>query len=142
MRSYYRIVRAISVIGLIVIAMLFIPTIAVSMAEQNLGKVFASVLWAAGLSSILIFHWAYHRNLVVDVSFEGDKTYIKTNAKTFCLPSVHFVEVIQLPLRVIMKYEDATFRKKFVFDGRYFFQKRTLDMVQLRTHMIHAVFRS
>ena len=102
---------------------------------------FTMVIMSVGCFGILL----YYRNIVTEVLFDGDNTIIKTNSKTFILPSKNFVEVNDSNgyARIFISYMDGEMKKRFMFQKRYSpFKTYTLNIDEMRKHMTSAIFKT
>lgn len=144
MRWFYRALKIFIICGMIFLNLILIPCLLYSVMEyrwdMTVGVLFALV-WMNGISLFII---TYYRNLVIEVDFDGDTTVITTNSKLICLPSKNFVEVIDSSFlgRTILKYEEGTTRKRFIFQKQYsLFKVYSLDLIEMKKHMTHAAFK-
>ena len=101
-------------------------------------------------AAFAILTFLYHRDLVIDLTFDGDTAVITNNHTTLCLPAANFVEVVDSRPhyilceldRVVFTYRDGDVRKRFVFQKRYArFFEYSLNMDEIRRKMGNATFR-
>lgn len=96
---------------------MLIPAFIFSIKEKNWLHISLEIIAFVLFHLIEIFLFIYYRNKVIDVTFEGDYTIIKTNGKTYKLLSVHSTEVIIARgiYRTYIFYDNGKMKKKFVF---------------------------
>lgn len=144
MKKIYRRVKIFTVFVFCFIMITLGPVIIYDALNNNWTNIFLALIPIIGLGAIATFNLLYNRNVVIEVTFEGNNTIIKTNGKVYILPSENFTEVNDSNSygRTFITYDDGETKKKFIFEKRYSpFKIYSLDIDEMRSHMIWAIFK-
>ena len=144
MDKFYKRLKIFYIFAACFLFITLVPASIYNVVNKNWGLVFIALLAIVLMSAIAILILLYYRNVVVKVAFVGNDTIIKTNGKTYILPSINFTEVNDSKMfgRTFISYSDEQTKKKFYFQKRYSpFKSYTLNIEEMKKHMTSAEFK-
>lgn len=141
MKKFYKRLKIFYIFTACFLFITLVPTSVYNAVNRHWGLVFIALLAIVFINALAILLLLYYRDVVVEVTFAENNVIVKTNGKTYTLPSINFTKVYDLPGRTIIVYEDGETKKNFYFQKRYSpFKYYSLNFDEMKKHMTSAIF--